>query len=145
MEPRAKACTWPGETMLPERKRALPTPPFHVIYFILIFCFLGMHWRHMEVPRPGVKWELQLPAYATAIATATWDPSRVCDPHHSSWQCQERGQGSNLLPPCHDGNSTNTSILASDLQSDNTPVLCEVTKPVVTCFSSHRNLMQVLY
>ena len=29
-----------------------------------------------------VKSELQLPAYATA----TWDPSGVCDLHHSSWQ-----------------------------------------------------------
>ena len=30
-----------------------------------------------------------MPAYAIAIATATatWDPSRVCDLHHSSWQC----------------------------------------------------------
>ena len=38
----------------------------------------------MEVPRPRVKLELQLPAYATA--TAMWDPSCVCDLHHSSWQ-----------------------------------------------------------
>ena len=30
--------------------------------------------------------ELQLLAYT--IATATQDPSRVCDLHHSSWQCQ---------------------------------------------------------
>ena len=42
--------------------------------------------KHMEVPRLGVHLELQQPAYTTA--TATWDPSRVCDPHHSSWQCQ---------------------------------------------------------
>ena len=38
----------------------------------------------MEVPRLGVEWELQLPAYATA--TVTWDPSSICD--HSSWQHQ---------------------------------------------------------
>ena len=31
----------------------------------------------MEVPRLGVKSELQLPDYAAA--TATWDLSRVCD------------------------------------------------------------------
>ena len=36
----------------------------------------------MEVPRLGVEPELQLPA----TATATPDPSHVCDPHHSSWQ-----------------------------------------------------------
>ena len=38
------------------------------------------------VPRLGVKSELQLLAYATA--TATQDPSRLCDLHHSSRQCQ---------------------------------------------------------
>ena len=38
----------------------------------------------MEVPRLVVKSELQLLAYATV--TAMWDPSRVCDLHHSSWQ-----------------------------------------------------------
>ena len=38
----------------------------------------------MEIPRLEVKSELQLPAYTTA--TATQDPSSVCDPHHSSGQ-----------------------------------------------------------
>ena len=38
----------------------------------------------MEVPRLGVKSGLQLPAYATA--TATPDPSLICELHHSSWQ-----------------------------------------------------------
>ena len=38
----------------------------------------------MEVPRLGVKTELQLPAYTTA--TATWDLSRICDLHRSSQQ-----------------------------------------------------------
>ena len=36
----------------------------------------------MLVPRLGVESELQLPAYTTA----TGDPSRVCDLHHSSRQ-----------------------------------------------------------
>ena len=40
---------------------------------------------HMEVPKLEVKLELQLLAYATAIATQ--DPNCVCDLHHSSWQC----------------------------------------------------------
>ena len=48
--------------------------------------FLQSHQRHVEVPRLGVKSELQLPAYTTA--TATRDLSRVCDLHHSSWQRQ---------------------------------------------------------
>ena len=38
----------------------------------------------MEIPRLGVQLELQLPAYATA--TATQDPSSICDLHHSSQQ-----------------------------------------------------------
>ena len=49
-------------------------------------CFLGLHPRHMEVLRLGVKSELQPPAYATARAMP--DPSRVCDLHHSSRHCQ---------------------------------------------------------
>ena len=38
----------------------------------------------MAVPRLGVESELQLPAYTPA----TQDPSRICDLHHSSRQCQ---------------------------------------------------------
>jgi len=40
----------------------------------------------MEVPRLGVKLELQLLAYTTAIVAQ--DPIRVCNLHHSSWQHQ---------------------------------------------------------
>ena len=39
----------------------------------------------MEVPRLGVKQEPQLLAYAIAIAM--WDPSHICNQHHSLWQC----------------------------------------------------------
>ena len=45
-------------------------------YFIL-FCFFRA-W-HMEVLRLGIESELQLPAYATA----TLDPSHVCDLYHN--------------------------------------------------------------
>ena len=38
--------------------------------------------------RVGIKSELQLPAYATATATAKPDLSYVCDLCHSSLQCQ---------------------------------------------------------
>ena len=44
--------------------------------------FLGPHPQHMEVPRLGVKPELQL----LATATAMQDPSHVCNLHHSSHQ-----------------------------------------------------------
>jgi len=55
--------------------------------FIYLFSFFGPHPEHMGVPRLGVQSELQLPAYATAIAT-TQDLSHICNLHHSSWQCQ---------------------------------------------------------
>ena len=42
--------------------------------------------RHMEVSRLGVKLELELPVYARD--TAMWDPSLICDLHHSSRQLQ---------------------------------------------------------
>ena len=54
--------------------------------FFFFFCFLGLHPEHMEIPRLVVESELQLPAYITA--TATRDPSHVCDLHHSSGQHQ---------------------------------------------------------
>ena len=57
---------------------------FFAGFFFLSFVLLGPHPQHMEVPRLGVELELQLPPYTTA--TATWDPSCVCDLHHSSWQ-----------------------------------------------------------
>ena len=67
----------------------------------------------MEVPRPEVKSELQLPAYTTA--TSMQDPSCMCNLHHSSWQCQilnplsEAKDQTHILmglnPLSHSGNS----------------------------------------
>ena len=58
----------------------------------------------MEVPKLGVQLELQLPAYATG--TATPDPSRVYDLHHSSPQqwilnplSEARDRTQNLMVP----------------------------------------------
>ena len=75
----------------------LPTGPNHLLtrtsfldwyvisslffFFFFFFCFLEPPLQHMEVPKLGVKWELQLMAYARA--TATQDLSCVCDLHHS--------------------------------------------------------------
>ena len=50
----------------------------------LSFFFLGTHLQHIEVPRLGVKSELQLLAYTTAIAIQ--DPNHVWDLHWSSRQ-----------------------------------------------------------
>ena len=56
---------------------------FFLIYFYF-YAFWGLYLRHMEVPRPGVELELQLPTYTTA--TATRDPNHICSLHCSSWQ-----------------------------------------------------------
>ena len=43
----------------------------HIILFfvvVVVVCFLEPHLWHMEVPKLGVKLELQLPAYASATA-----------------------------------------------------------------------------
>ena len=72
--------------------------------FFFFFFFLGLHLRHMEVPKLRVQLELWLPAYATT--TAMPDPSHVCDLHQSSWQrwtlnplSEARGRTRNLMVP----------------------------------------------
>ena len=52
---------------------------FCFVSFFCLFVFLGLHRQHMEVLRLGDELEQQLLAYTTA--TATQDPSRVCDLH----------------------------------------------------------------
>ena len=59
---------------------------FFFLFVCLFFLYYGPHPWHMEVPRLGVKLELQLPVYTRA--TATPDPSRIFDLHHSSQQCR---------------------------------------------------------
>ena len=57
------------------------------IYLFIYLVFLplsGLLPRHMDVPRLGVESEPWPPAYARA--TATQDPSRICNLHHSSQQ-----------------------------------------------------------
>ena len=68
-------------------------PYYTILYSILILksiffffsFFLGLHTQHMEVPKLGVELKRQLPTYTTA--TALWNPSCICNLHHSSWQC----------------------------------------------------------
>ena len=57
---------------------------FFCLFCLFCFVFLGPHLWPMEIPRPGVQSELQLPAHARA--TATWDPSLGRDLHHSPRQ-----------------------------------------------------------
>ena len=57
---------------------------FPFLFLCLLICFLGPHPWHMEVPRLGVQWELQLPAYATANVRSSCicvlHQSRILDP-----------------------------------------------------------------
>ena len=91
----------------------------------------------MEVPQLGVKLEeLQLPAYATA--TATPDPSHICDLCHSSQQRQilnplseardqshilmNASQGHNSLS--HNGNSYEYDLFAHHLHHQRVCIWC---------------------
>ena len=67
-----------------ESRRKNIRPSFYFNSSLLNFFFLGSHLWPMEVPRLGIKLELQLPAYTTA--TVTWDPSHVLDLHCNSPQ-----------------------------------------------------------
>ena len=58
----------------------------YLFLIFALFCFIGPHLGHVEVPRLEAELELQLPAYATA--TAMLDPSHIYNLHHSSWQHQ---------------------------------------------------------
>ena len=72
---------------------------FILFYFILVFLpLLGPLPQHIEVPRLGVSLELRLPAYTTA--TATQDPSHVCNLHSNAGSLT---QGSN--PQSHGSSS----------------------------------------
>ena len=58
---------------------------YPLVSYSFFFFFLRPHLWHMDILRPGVKLELQQPAYATA--TAMLDPSHILDLHHNLWQC----------------------------------------------------------
>ena len=59
---------------------------FLFLFRLFLFLFLGPHAQHMEVPRIGVKSELQLPAYTTAHhARSLTHWARPGIKHASSW------------------------------------------------------------
>ena len=92
-------------------------------------CFLGPQPRHMEVPSLGVKLELQLLAYATAVATP--DPSCICHLHHSSGQHQ-------ILNPLGEvrdqtGNFMDTSQIRFHCAMTGTPWQCLLWRKNYDC------------
>ena len=89
------ACVYPVFLALFTKISILPLWNFHdtlvknqltinMCLFLFLFCFLGPHMQHMEVPRLGAESDLQLLAHTTA--TAMPDLSHVFNLHHSSWQ-----------------------------------------------------------
>ena len=58
---------------LPHTIHSLKNQGYRGFLYFVLFGFLGPHPLHMEVPRLGEEWELQLPA----TATATPDQSRI--------------------------------------------------------------------
>ena len=127
-----------------------------VFVFLFFFFFLGPHLRHMEVPRLEVQLELQLPAYTTA--TATQDPSHVCNLHHSHSNSgskprlqptpqlmatldrspTEQGQGSNLSP-------VDTSRVHLQLSHNGIPRLAVLNKASVCSPSKCTFECQILF
>ena len=69
--------------LLTPNSQSIPLSPDFFLFFDLFF---RATLRHMEVPRLGVISELQLPAYATAMAMP--DLSCICGLYHSSQQCR---------------------------------------------------------
>ena len=67
--------------------RIIKTGDKYLQTIFFFFVFLGPCSQPMDVPRIGVKSELQTPAYATATTTQIQGPS-VCDLYCSSWHCQ---------------------------------------------------------
>ena len=61
---------------------------FVYVYLYIVICglffFFSFPFWPLEVLRLGFESELRQLAHATAIVT--WDPSCVCDLHHSMWQ-----------------------------------------------------------
>ena len=97
-----------------------PSKEVLLLAFFFFFVFLGLHEWHMEVPRLGVKRELQLPAYTTA--TATQDPSLISNLDHSSRQQQIL----NPLSEARDGTRVlvNTSQIHFYWATMGTPCYC---------------------
>ena len=80
-----------------------------------MFAFLSFHLFKATAyggSRLGAESELQLLAYATA--TATQDPSHICELYHSSWQCQIL----DLLSEARD--RTRNLMIPSQIRSDGT-------------------------
>jgi len=62
-------------------------PIFYLAFFFLLLKATPEAYRGSQARRQ-IRAAAGATAKATVTATATWNPSRVCNLHHSSWQCQ---------------------------------------------------------
>ena len=78
------------------------SPFFFPFSFLFFFSFSFLMAAPVAYGRSQARGQIGAAAAGYAAATATWDPSHVCDLHHSSWQHQipdplsDHGQGSTL-------------------------------------------------
>ena len=112
---------------------------FIYFYLKIFFFFLGPHLQHMEVPRLGIKSELQLQAHTTA--TAMQDLSYVYNLHHSPQQCQIL----NPMDEARDGtcNLMVPSQICFRCHKTETPKLISLTLtsfPLLLHFAAHFNI-----
>ena len=123
-----------GSTFLREKEIELIIIRRDFPFLLSLFLpfFLRLHLWHVEVPRLGVELELQPLAYARA--TATPDPSYVCDLHHGSWQrrilnplSEARGRTCILMdtswilnPRSHNGHSKEKFLKAKNIEMQHT-------------------------
>ena len=76
----------PPQIFLRKRVRNARIINYVIYVFIFLFCFLGLHLLHTEIPRRGV--ELKLLPQAHATAPAIPDLSHICNLHQSPQQRQ---------------------------------------------------------
>ena len=79
-------------------------------------------------------------AYTTAIATATQDPSHVCDLSHSSWQCQIPDPLSKAMDQTHILMDANQIHFCSMMETPLGHVLINIQYVILLniSFSKHR-------
>ena len=108
-----------------------------LLLFIFSLFFLGSHPRHREVPRLGVKSELQVSACITA--TATQDPSCICSLHHSSRQHWIRNPLSEARDQTHvlmDTSQVRYRWATVRTLDPNTVISCFVAAELFSCLQS---------
>ena len=114
-----------------------------VIFFF--FSFIGLHPQHIEVPRLGVKLELQPPAYTTA--TSLWHSNAGTELHlqptpqlmatPDPWPI-EQGQGLNLHP-----HGCQSDLFPLGCNGNSTFLYLLILLPFLSRIYEHENIINV--